>query len=652
MLQATFFQPQIPQDVFIGRWWKVCMLRSASGTSPAMKTYMDLPLYFHKAELSYGVGYEPVFADVSYAFTVALRRAILGTRGNNPMANQPPKKERSLPWWDDMRYYIHGKIGLYFTETNWHLLATTNPYEKLDKLHIVTDYMEILQSDGRVSLSAKEFKAYLSSLESLVKNCSLKLPSCNSGPFLHCPALSIDVGIEWECDSGCPLDHYLHALPEEGKTREKVFDPFRSTSLSLKWNISLRPSLPTKDEPISSADMGASALVDGSIHGPTHKLASASFNSPTVNLGAHDLMWLIKWWNLVYLPPHKIRSFSRWPRFGVPRAVRSGNLALDKVMTEFFLRIDATPTCIKHMPLGDDDPASGLTFKMTKLKVELCYSRGKQKFTFESKRDPLDLVYQGVDLNLLKAYLNRNDATSVAQDKQTAKSSQTGDKSSNEKSSFTSGCTEKCRDDGFLLDSEYFTIRRQSPKADGAKILAWREAGRKNVEMPYVKSELEIGSESDHARSDLSDDDDGFNVVIADNCQRVFVYGLKLLWTIENRDAVWSWVGGISKAFQPPKPSPSRQYAQRKLLEGKQATEGDELLHDDAVKPCPSTLHGASSPSPQHVEPFAIHSSVSPPSKLEGSSNVVGEFFQSALLCLAIRYMEYFLLSSCKDPSY
>ncbi|XP_020258640.1 protein SABRE-like isoform X2 [Asparagus officinalis] len=620
--QATFFQPQIQQDVFIGRWWKVRMLRSASGTSPAMKTYMDLPLYFHKAEISYGVGYEPVFADISYAFTVALRRAILGKRGNNPMANQPPKKERSLPWWDDMRYYIHGKLGLHFTETKWTLLGTTNPYEKLDKLQIFTGYMEILQSDGRVSLSTKEFNAYLSSLESLVKNCSLKIPCSNSGPFLYCPALSIDVTMDWECDSGFPLNHYLHALPREGKIREKIFDPFRSSSLSLKWNFSLRPSLPMKDEPLLSTGTGNSELLDGSMYESSHKLANASSNSPTVNLGAHDLVWIFKWWNLFYLPPHKLRSFSRWPRFGVPRAARSGNLSLDKVMTEFFLCLEATPTCINHIPLGDDDPASGLTFKMTKLKVELCYSRGKQKFTFESKRDPLDLVYQGVDLNLMKAYLNRNDATSVVQDLQITKSLQAADKLNNEKTSYISGCTEKCRDDGFLLDSEYFTIRRQSPKADGAKILAWREAGRKNVEMTYVKSELEIGSESDHARSDLSDDDDGFNVVLADNCQRVFVYGLKLLWTIENRDAVWSWVGAISKAFEPSKPSPSRQYAQRKLLEERQISEGGEMHHHDAVKPSTSTVHGVSPTSPQHIEPLGTHPSISSTGKYEGSTNV------------------------------
>jgi hypothetical protein len=63
------------------------------------------------------------------------------------------------------------------------------------------------------------------------------------------------------------------------------------------------------------------------------------------------------------------------------------------------------------MPLDVDDPAKGLTFNMTKMKYELCYSRGKQMFTFECKRDPLDLVYQGLDLYMPKAILDRGTLT-------------------------------------------------------------------------------------------------------------------------------------------------------------------------------------------------------------------------------------------------
>ncbi|XP_072957703.1 protein SABRE isoform X1 [Typha angustifolia] len=627
--QATCFQPQIHQDVFIGRWHKVRMLRSASGTTPPMKMYSNLPVYFHKGEVSFGVGYEPAFADISYAFTVALRRANLSKRScssslkdqavmhipfsaNLISENQAPKKERSLPWWDDMRYYIHGKIVLYFNETTWNLLATSNPYENLDKLQIVSGYMDIQQTDGRVDISAKEFKIYISSLASLMKNCSLKVPSGVTSPFLYSPAFSLEVVMDWECESGNPLNHYLHALPIEGEPRKKVYDPFRSTSLSLRWNFSLRPSLLLCDNN-TMPYFGDSILLDGAIYESSVKLQNT--DSPTMNIGAHDLAWIFKWWSLNYSPPHKLRSFSRWPRFGIPKAVRSGNLSLDKVMTEFFLRLDATPSCIKYMPLGDDDPASGLTFKMCKLKYELCYSRGKQKYTFDCKRESLDLVYRGLDLHVLKVYLKRESNSSTVQDIQTTKKSSQTMLMDNEKCSYMSSSTDKQPDVGFLLSSDYFTIRRQAPKADPARLLAWQEAGRKNREMTYVRSEFENGSESDHTRSDPSDDD-GFNVVIADNCQRVFVYGLKLLWTIENRDAVWSWVGGISKAFEPPKPSPSRQYAQRKIIEEKQKFDASKMHQDDNSP----TLHGVSSPIAQ-VETLGPVSCPSPSNRVNCSSS-------------------------------
>ncbi|KAK8298128.1 hypothetical protein V6Z12_D05G234400 [Gossypium hirsutum] len=553
-------------------------------------------------------------------YTFPLFSAISGRcEGRVVLAQQVPKKERSLPWWDEMRNYIHGNITLFFSESKWNILATTDPYEKLDKLQIVSGSMEIQQSDGRVYVSAKDFKFFLSSLESLVNSRSLKLPTISSGAFLEAPVFSLEVTMDWECESGNPMNHYLFAVPIEGKPREKVFDPFRSTSLSLRWNFSLKPLVAPLDKQSPSASASDCTILDGAVNGVQCKAGNVSIASPTFNVGAHDLAWIIKFWNMNYIPPHKLRSFSRWPRFGVPRVPRSGNLSLDRVMTEFMLRLDATPTCIKHMTLDDDDPAKGLTFNMAKLKYEICYSRGKQKYTFECKRDPLDLVYQGLDLHVPKVYLNKEDCTSVTKVvKMMRKTSQSAsmEQVPSEKSKYVNACTEKHRDEGFLLSSDYFTIRRQAPKADPARLLAWQEAGRKNLEMTYVRSEFENGSESDeHARSDPSDDD-GYNVVIADNCQRIFVYGLKLLWTIENRDAVWSFVGGISKAFEPQKPSPSRQYAQRKLVEEKQKLGEPEMPQEDASK-SPSTNQGVTS---QHIETSGSHSSLSHAVGLESSS--------------------------------
>ncbi|KAL0741395.1 hypothetical protein Bca4012_082908 [Brassica carinata] len=565
--QATAFQPQVLHDVFIGRWRKVKMLRSAGGTTPGMKTYLDLPLHFEKGEVSFGVGYEPVLTDISYAFTVALRRANLSLKG--PGLILPPKKEKSLPWWDEMRNYIHGNTTLSFSKTKWTILASPDPYEKHDKLEMTSAAVEIQQSDGRVHFSAEEMKIYMTSFESLARRYPSSPPCPASYPFLEAPRFSLEVRMDWECESGSPLNHYLYALPVEGKAREYIYDPFRSTSLSLRFDFTLRPERHNKPK-------------------------KESVHPPTLNIGAHDMAWLIRFWNMNYLPPLKIRTFSRWPRFGVPRIPRSGNLSMDRVMTEFMLRADVSPICIYHKTLDPDNPARGLTFNMSKLKYEMCLSRGNQVFTFDCVRQTLDPVYQGIDLHVPKAFIKK--------DPETVKMTRTSSQSGSTKNG--SDGPEKHPDEEFLFSSDYFTIRRQAPKADPERMMVWKEEGKIYREKVDAKPTNEKDSESDqeNSHSDPSDDD-GFNVVIADNCQRIFVYGLKLLWNIENRDAVMAFVGGMSKAFQPPKPSPSRQYAQRKLLEGNQKSSEVEAPQDENLaSQTKEPVEAVSSPSKEPIK--------------------------------------------------
>nr|GEU34142.1 protein SABRE [Tanacetum cinerariifolium] len=580
--QATPFQPQTLHEVYIGKWRKVEMFRSVSGTTPPMKTFLDLPLHFEKGEVSFGVGFEPPLADLSYAFTVALRRANLSVRNPNPFV-LPPKKEKSLPWWDEMRNYIHGKTTLSFSATIFNILGTTDPYEKSDKLQMSSAYMEIQQSDGRISVSANDLKIFTTSLETLLKKSTIKPPAGPLGAFLVAPNFFLEVAMDWGCDSGTPLNHFLFALPAEGVAREYIFDPFRSTSLSLRCNLAFRPSESLND----------------------------SFDSPTTSVAPHDIAWLINFINLNYLPPVKLRFCSRYPRFGVPRVPRSGNLSLDKVMTEFMFRVDSTPMCIRHMSLDESDPAKGLTFKISKLKSEMYSGRGKQIFTFDSNRDLLGLVYMGVDLHSLKIFFNKEDSTSVIETlKKSSKDGVANDNSGN-----ATGTTERHRDDEFLLSSDYFIIRKQSPKAECSKLLAWQEACKKSIEMKFV-TPVTCGNDSDeHERCNPSDDD-GYNVVIADSCQRVFVYGLKLLWTIESRNGILSLGGELGKACTPPKPSPSRQYAQRKLLEETQIP-----VQEDTSK---TTLDDQSR-SPSSNQKEAPRSNQSPSTSSQGEQQTIDD---------------------------
>ena len=80
-----FSTPNTPRFIY----WKVAKGHgAASGTTPAMKMYSNLPIYFQKGEISFGVGYEPSFADISYAFQVALRGANLSKRASSSPATQ------------------------------------------------------------------------------------------------------------------------------------------------------------------------------------------------------------------------------------------------------------------------------------------------------------------------------------------------------------------------------------------------------------------------------------------------------------------------------------------------------------------------------------------------------------------------------------
>jgi hypothetical protein len=122
---------------------------------------------------------------------------------------------------------------------------------------------------------------------------------------------------------------------------------------------------------------------------------------------------------------------------------------------------------------------------------------------------------------------------------------------------------------GFFLTTEWLTIRKQAPKADPARLSFWQEGSRTHLSIGTSFHHVEKVNDSG-ASSGI---DDGFSVMLADNCLRVSLYGLKLLWTIENRNAVWAWVGDITHAFETPMPSPARQFAQRKMVDTQQKSE-------------------------------------------------------------------------------
>ncbi|KAH7290740.1 hypothetical protein KP509_30G061600 [Ceratopteris richardii] len=614
--QATCFPRQIHQELYVGRWRKVSMFRSESGTTPPFKMFSELPIEFKKAEVAFGVGFEPALGDVSYAFTVALRRADLtvhdlpevledvdfyGFRSTvRPSSLSSIKKERNLPWWDDMRYYIHGRNSIFSVDFKLLLLATTNPYEDSNFMKIEAGFMDIQQQEGSLSFFASNFRLGTSSMECLMIHEAAKpTPESKYEGSIQSPFFKLDITMDWDCETGNPLFHYLHAFPHENITREKVFDPFRSTSLILRWNFRLADVTTMENSVSFSDDSGYTSqrferlklnmcpvqnTADScGLHGKTELVPDV----PTMSLGGHDLLWIFKWWNTLYSPPHKLRTFSKWPRFAVARVPRSGNLSLDKVLTDFMLRVDSTPAKIKHIPLVQDDPAEGLTFSMKKFKYELCYSRGNQRYTFDCKRDILELVYQGLDLHVLKADLRKevDPLNDMKFTNQIQKPTEDPAKRTNSTQCWT--------ENGFFFTTDYFSLRKQAPKADLSRLSLWQEEAHRPSNTKAMECNNVSGS--DPAQSDPSDDD-GFNTVMPDNCLHVSLYGLKLLWAIYTRDAVWAWVQNLNAAFETPKPSPSRQYAQRKIMEEHKLSMSNPA--ENEVDPSQSNKVAGCSPSP------------------------------------------------------
>ncbi|KAL2610894.1 hypothetical protein R1flu_022586 [Riccia fluitans] len=577
--QATAFPPQYRMEVPLGQLRVVEVWRSISGATPAYKTFLDLVIQSDVAEISYGVGYEPLFADLSYAFSVALAKA----KSAVPVV----KKERSLPWWDDMRYYIHGKNTLKVKTFKWTLQATTDPYEDQEILDMVANNFELEQSEGSIVLNTGEFKWFMMQRKSGFQ-ASPSADSLDKLCLLHSPGFKTEILMVWDCESGNPFQHYLHPFPADPNPPSKRFDLFRSTSLSLTFAFSLLNSPVTNTITRSGQSlqrmMGmkskSSLTRPGQILGGfrSSQQTDSSVREkqgayPTFYFGADELAWIFKLWNLLYLPPQKIRTFSRWPRFGVPRIPRSGNLALDKVMTENLLRVEATPGCIKHISPQPGDPAEGLTFTMKKLRYEVLYSRCQTSFDSFSPREPLLGVYQGLDITVLNAVLDKTFVSTHCNGRKEGEY----DREDKVKELLglqedfmgplndNKGTSGSMNDRGFLLSMDSLTLRRQAPKADKSQLsslLHYKRLSRSDKALVYIPENA--GNGSDPARSDASDDE---SLVVADNCLRVSVYGSKLLWTLSNRDAVWAWSYDLARAFETPKPSPSRQAAQQRIRE-------------------------------------------------------------------------------------
>ncbi|CAI5946250.1 unnamed protein product [Closterium sp. NIES-64] len=826
--QATVHQPQQKSDVFLGRFRRVTVLRTASGATPPLKFYYEAEAEFESADLSYGVGYEPMlFADVSYAVTCAVRKGQPTTRqakviaaaaaaaaaagvpyppvqntlsvpalaaAADPAAAPPvwPPVERSLPWWDIMRYYMHGHAHIVALDYQVFLQATVDPYEQNDMLTLVGSRLVFSQKKGQMFVRGEDLEAHMSSVpEDPLRKADAWVREGGSGgigrgtggggeggavggrrvPPRTCYRDAgfgagykdrLGGGGEWgrlctlfaraanrtRHENGSEQARVIHS---KGEKREKSSVGGGGVRVDRSSSaIDLRPGGPTAaaagaaSAGSDAAAAGASGVLGRHAHGSpagpaiprSTSLSSASFsrassshrfpddedffsgsstahrsasstsggsfssvgfepgaesasgaglsasgafaisetqeNVPTFNLASHDIKWLFKFYNLMYLSSHKLRNFGR-RRYGIARKPKSGNLNLSQVMSEMLIRLHIAPGAWRHYSFRNPDPAEGLVLLVDELVYELCYSRNLKAWDGQSRRPSFKTAHTGLDVVRMRIVVEEPGSGEGEGDGQEGSGGMEGggggggvgrggvggtsgrvlegDEASEKILELLMGEDEVggggregmlggVAEERSILGKGMVTRRSTGgssfgwgggeglgggggggglgeeagdskvARGGGMEGMAYGAAGgggeaggsgaggdgegsKKGSSSRISDFEAEgeglesdgdgLESDGDEREEEEDEEEEGgegedegeaeqdladiLALLVADDCWRILVPGLRLLLTIRNRDALWAWMAEFQRGFASDKPSPSRQLAQRKRLE-------------------------------------------------------------------------------------
>mgnify|MGYP003729610511 CR=1 FL=1 len=206
-----------------------------------MKFFHNLQLRCTTANYTHGPCWDPVLQQVSLAFEDIVS------------ASSDPSP--SLPWWDKMRFLLHGLVKLNCNQLSVVLHASNDPYNQ-------TEMIEISLSRSLIDLASGRIRAK-GDLDVLLHTAS-KYDECR---LLHLPNLDVTVKLNWNC-LGNPYDHYsiMPCAPDKvpdysSHHSHDSYRSFRSQSLSLSLNIETQFTSPTSS---MNPDNMPSMLIFGS----------------------------------------------------------------------------------------------------------------------------------------------------------------------------------------------------------------------------------------------------------------------------------------------------------------------------------------------------------------------------------------------------
>jgi hypothetical protein len=282
---------QSTSDLFCLR--KSCAVGNTSTTVTKslapMKVYHSLRCDARDVELNYGVAILPALADASNA------AARLSSDSLDPA--------KPLPWWDKLRYKVHGKFTGSLNSVRLRLLADHDPHAFNNNMVVDITQLELDLDGNTWSMVGRDM------------NMRLVTPSADLADTLYFPVLSVAANMRW---SSFQTSHYTLDFAKtvhEAFPNKMVYADTSAEPGPSEWSGAvLLPDtlrvLPMDKFRASSWTLGLQIGISG-----------AQGSSASVSLWHSSLVWLGRLYNQLIAPPKSRAAVMKMTRskIGMPR---------------------------------------------------------------------------------------------------------------------------------------------------------------------------------------------------------------------------------------------------------------------------------------------------------------------------------------------
>ncbi len=221
--QASLPKETVTQELRLGENCRTFVKRGLQ----SFKFYTNLVSDSTLMTMGYGPCWEPALSQVSVALDYVT--------GRRKTDRSPP-----LPWWDKLRYFMHGQ-GIVSTQLLKLVLHTSHdPYNTHEQMEIQSSRCCIeLRNNTLLNLES-------SSLDLFIRTAA-KYEDCQ---LFHVPRPKLRLRIRWRCRSGRPVNHFSVRLDGSNDGSADSYLNFRSSSASVALEVSAADLARAKDDAV------------------------------------------------------------------------------------------------------------------------------------------------------------------------------------------------------------------------------------------------------------------------------------------------------------------------------------------------------------------------------------------------------------------